>query len=72
MQAMRALYEAMAAPAKLVFRGAAWRLPDWIVRERIVEPFLKLCREHGMVAKHCKPDLLTCGAPKMTSSGANA
>lgn len=58
MRAMRGVYEAMAAPAKLVFHGGSWRLPDSIARAEVVRPFLDTCRDKGMAAKYCKQNLI--------------
>lgn len=58
MQAMRRLYDHVAAPDKLTFRGGAWRLPDAFARARITEPFLETCRRFGVAAKYCKHNLI--------------
>ena len=58
MQAMRRLYDHVAAPDKLTFRGGAWRLPDAFARAQVTEPFLETCRRFGMAAKYCKHNLI--------------
>ena len=58
MQAMKAMYEAIAAPDKLDFRGGSWRLPSPVAKDRVVEPFLRICERHGVRAKYCKQNLI--------------
>jgi len=58
MQAMRRVYDCVAAPDKPIFRGGAWRLPDAIARAQITEPFLETCRRVGVAAKYCKHNLI--------------
>jgi len=58
MFAIRRVYERLVWPERLVFRGAAWRLPPGIANSRIVSPFLDICRSEGVSAKHCKQNLL--------------
>ncbi|HNQ22568.1 MAG TPA: radical SAM protein [Phycisphaerae bacterium] len=58
MQALRRVYEACARPAKPVFRGGSWRLPDAIARAHIIQPFLDICRRYDMPAKYCKHNLI--------------
>jgi hypothetical protein len=58
MQALRRVYQACALPDKPVFRGGSWRLPDAVAREHVVEPFLEICRRHGVKAKYCKHNLI--------------
>ena len=52
-------YRFLAEPAALEFRGGSWRLPWNIAQEHVVEPFLRLCKRHGLAAKFCKQNLLT-------------
>ena len=58
MQAMRRVYDCVAAPDKPTFRGGAWRLPDAVARAQVTEPFLETCRRVGMAAKYCKHNLI--------------
>lgn len=58
MLAMKSAYETLATPGKLEFRGGSWRLPWKVARDRIVDPFLEICRKHGVRAKHCKQNLI--------------
>ncbi|MGB2985775.1 MAG: hypothetical protein WBE26_07810 [Phycisphaerae bacterium] len=58
MQAMRRVYESVAAPEKLVFRGGSRRLPHNIAQDRIVRPFLELCDRYGVIGKYCKQNLI--------------
>ena len=58
MQAMRRVYDCVAAPDKPVFRGGSWRLPDASSRVRVTEPFLEACRRTGVAAKYCKHNLI--------------
>jgi DNA repair photolyase len=57
MSNMLAVYRHLAGPAGLAFRGGSWRLPKDVARACIVEPFLRLCRTHGLGAKFCKQNL---------------
>jgi DNA repair photolyase len=58
MQAMRRVYDCVAAPDKPVFRGGAWRLPDAVARTQVTEPFLEICRHFGVATKYCKHNLV--------------
>ena len=58
MRAMRSVYERLAAPQKPVFRGGSWRLPEDVAKERIIQPFLRICEHEGVLAKHCKRNLI--------------
>lgn len=58
MQRLRQLYQHLAAPHRLLFRGGSWRLPDAVAREHVVQPFLELCRRHGLTAQFCKQNLI--------------
>ncbi len=59
MQQLKQVYEYIAKPDKLVFRGGSWRLPHDIARKHIVKPFLKICGSFGMKAYFCKQNLLS-------------
>ena len=59
MQKLKDAYEQIASPQRLVFRGGSWRLPEPVLRQHIVDPFLALCRRHQLPAKFCKQNLLT-------------
>ncbi|MEW6753850.1 MAG: hypothetical protein AB1505_23145 [Candidatus Latescibacterota bacterium] len=61
MEAWRAVYAALAAPGKPVWRSLSWRLPEAVAREHVFGPFLRLCAEGGMAAKHCCRNLLETG-----------
>ena len=54
MRTMRSVYEAFAAPEKLVWRGNSWRLPQNIAHVKIVYPLLEICKRYGVRAKYCK------------------
>jgi DNA repair photolyase len=58
MQALRAAYQAVAGPEKLVWRGRSWRLPQDVAEARVVRPFLEICQRHGVRAKYCKQNLI--------------
>jgi hypothetical protein len=58
MQSLRDAYQIMATPQELAFRGGSWRLPHKIAQERIVAPFLEICRRHGVPAKFCMANLI--------------
>lgn len=57
MAAMKAVYEAVAAPGRLVWRGGSFRLPAAVARDVVVTPFLDLCRKRGIKAKFCMQNL---------------
>jgi DNA repair photolyase len=57
MQGMRSLYESLAAPERLTFRGGSWRLPP-AAQSAITNPLLDLCRRHNLPAKCCKQNLI--------------
>ncbi len=59
MQNLKRLYEHLAGPAGLVFRGGSWRLPTEIARRGIVEPLLSSCRNHNITAMFCKQNLIS-------------
>jgi DNA repair photolyase len=57
MAGLKAAFQVMAAPEKLVFRGGSWRLPSRAVA-LVTEPFVELCRKHGVSAKFCMMNLV--------------
>jgi DNA repair photolyase len=57
-QKLKAVYEHLAGPEQLIFRGGSWRLPETTLREHITKPFLAICRKHGVPARFCKQNLL--------------
>jgi len=60
MRNLKRVYEQLAAPPnKLVFRGGSWRLPPEVANLHVVQPFLDLCRRHGLAAQFCKQNLIT-------------
>jgi len=58
MQAMRQVYEYVAAPDRPIFRGGAWRPPSAIAEAKVTQPFLKTCGRLGVAAKYCKSNLI--------------
>ena len=58
-QLLKGVYEHVARPDKLVFRGGSWRLPHSIAQKHIVKPFLKICDSYDMKACFCKQNLLS-------------
>jgi hypothetical protein len=58
MQTFRKVYELMAAPLRLDWRSASWRLPHNVAEARITAPFLEICRRHGVPAKFCMSNLV--------------
>lgn len=58
MQKLKQAYEHIAAPKRLTFRGGSHRLPDELLQEQIVAPFLDLCRCYNVRAVFCKTNLL--------------
>jgi DNA repair photolyase len=57
-QQLKGVYEYVAKPDKLIFRGGSWRLPQTIAQKHIVKPFLEICDSYGMKAYFCKQNLL--------------
>jgi DNA repair photolyase len=57
MQRMRSLYESVAAPERLVFRGGSWRLPP-AAQSAMTGPLLDICRRYGVATKCCKQNLI--------------
>ena len=58
MQALRAAYQAVAGPEKLVWRGRSWRLPQNVAEAHVVRSFLEICKRRGVRAKYCKQNLI--------------
>jgi len=58
MQSMKAVYERLASPSPLVFRGGSWRLPEAVARDQILKPLLDICQELGVKAYACKDNLI--------------
>ena len=58
MQALKRIYEHLAAPDKLIFRSGSWRLPRPIAQAHIVAPFITLCRRRNLTAKFCMQNLI--------------
>ena len=56
MRSMRSLYESVAAPEHLIFRGGSWRLPPQR-QSAVTAPLVDLCRRHGISAKCCMQNL---------------
>ena len=59
MQKLKSVYEHLASPDKLVFRGGSFRLPENIIREQIFAPFLQLCKTHNIPAVFCHKNLIS-------------
>ncbi|MHB1156105.1 MAG: SPL family radical SAM protein [Phycisphaerales bacterium] len=57
MQRMKMLYEAVAAPERLVFRGGSWRLPP-VAQAAVTSPLSDLCRRYDVPAKCCWQNLI--------------
>jgi DNA repair photolyase len=57
MQRMRSLYESVATPERLMFRGGSWRLPP-AVQSAVTGPLLDICRRYGVKTKCCKQNLI--------------
>ena len=57
MRSMRSLYQCVAAPERLIFRGGSWRLPPER-QSAVTGPLLGLCRGHGVPAKCCMQNLI--------------
>ena len=58
-QQLKQVYEYVAKPDKLIFRGGSWRLPETIAQKYIVKPFSKICDNYNMRACFCKQNLLS-------------
>ena len=59
MQRLKQVYEYIAEPEKLIFRGGSWRLPHAAAQEHIVKPFLEICKRHNIKAVGCKQNLVS-------------
>lgn len=57
MQRMRAMYQSLALPDRLEFRGGSWRLPP-TAQAAVTRPLLDLCCRYGVPAKCCKQNLI--------------
>jgi hypothetical protein len=58
MQNLLAVYRALSAPDKPVWRSNSWRLPRSVSEPYVTEPFLSLCRRLQMTARFCMTNLL--------------
>ncbi len=58
MESIRAIYADLAGPSGLVFHGGSWRLPENITNNSVIQPFLDICRNYAMPAKHCMQNLI--------------
>ena len=58
MQALRQVFQILAANEKLDFHGGSWRLPASVAKEYIADPFLAICRKRNVAAKYCKHSLI--------------
>ncbi len=58
MQALAAVYKALAGPQKPVWRRRSWRLPQNIAEAKVIGPFHEICTRHGVLAKYCMQNLL--------------
>lgn len=58
MQRLLAVYRALSAPQKPVWRGGSWRLPPAIAESHVVRPFLQICEHLAVQAKFCMRNLL--------------
>ena len=59
MRKLKSVYEYIAQPDRLVFRGGSWRLPTEVAQHQIIAPFLNICQKHGVKALFCKQNLLS-------------
>ena len=58
MKALRDVYEACAELERLDYRHWRWRLPASVADGKIVSPFLGICRQRGVLCKHCVQNLI--------------
>ncbi|MBN2506796.1 MAG: hypothetical protein JXQ71_08895 [Verrucomicrobia bacterium] len=58
MRNLLAVYRAVSAPGKPMWRGGSWRLPTEVAERWVTGPFLEICRRHGVLAKFCMRNLL--------------
>lgn len=55
---LRDVYRHMAGHEKLPFRSGSWRLPYEIADQAVIQPFLDICKKHGVKAKFCAQNLI--------------
>jgi DNA repair photolyase len=58
MRKMKSVYQAYAAPDTPVWHSGSYRLPHPVAQQKIIDPFLALCKKHNLPAKFCKQNLL--------------
>ncbi|MBN1436545.1 MAG: hypothetical protein JW936_05685 [Sedimentisphaerales bacterium] len=58
MKNLKSVYEYIAQPDRLIFRGGSWRLPSHIAQQQIIDPFLNICQKHRIKAFFCKQNLV--------------
>lgn len=58
MQRLLAVYRALSAPGKPVWRGGSSRLPPSVAEQDVTAPFLGICARAGIPAKFCMRNLL--------------
>jgi hypothetical protein len=58
MQNLKQVYQHLASPGRILFRGGSWRLPPETAEQYVTQPFLELCQRHGLAAQFCKQNLL--------------
>ncbi len=58
MQRLFDVYRALSAPAKLVWRGGSWRLPQTVAEDHVTAPFLDICKSLDVAAKFCMRNLI--------------
>ncbi|MCX7934923.1 MAG: hypothetical protein N3A66_06650 [Planctomycetota bacterium] len=59
MRRLLACYRHVAGERGLVWKGGSWRLPAEVAQDFIVEPFLAMCRAHGISARFCLHNLIS-------------
>lgn len=59
MQNLKRVYEHISQPEKLTFRGGSFRLPENIVKQKIFQPFVELCKSYNISALHCPQNLIS-------------
>jgi len=55
---LRLVFEKLAAPGRPPFHSGSWRLPTPLAGQVVVQPFLALCADYGVQAKHCMRNLI--------------
>jgi DNA repair photolyase len=55
---LKNLYEHIASPLKLIFRGGSWRLPPSICDRYVTGGFLDICNRMDVEAKFCMDNLI--------------